>query len=59
MLKSGWHFLVPIVFLVFALIYPEILLLTPEKAAVVSTGILMVLALIFGLPRQARRPRAT
>ena len=22
-LKSGWHFLVPIVFLVFALIYPE------------------------------------
>ena len=37
-LKSGWHFLVPIVFLVFALIYPEILLLTPEKAAVVSTA---------------------
>ena len=47
-LKSGWHFVVPIVFLVVALIYPEILLLTPEKAAVVSTGILMVLALIFG-----------
>ena len=47
-LKSGWHFLVPIIFLVVALIYPEIFLLTPEKAAVVSTAILMVLTLIFG-----------
>ena len=47
-LKSGWHFLVPIVFLVFALIYPDITRLTPEKAAVVATAILMVLAMIFG-----------
>ena len=47
-LKSGWHFLVPIVFLVYALMYPDITLLTPEKAAIVSTGILMVLAMIFG-----------
>ena len=47
-LKSGWHFLVPILFLVFALMYPDITLLTPEKAAIVSTGILMVLAMIFG-----------
>ena len=47
-LKSGWHFLVPIVFLVFALMYPDVTLLTPEKAAIVSTAILMVLALIFG-----------
>jgi len=46
--KSGWHFLVPIAFLVFALMYPDITLLTPEKAAIVSTAILMVLALIFG-----------
>ena len=46
--KSGWHFLVPIAFLVFALMYPDITLLTPEKAAVVSTAILMVLAMIFG-----------
>ena len=53
-LKSGWHFLVPIIFLVFALIYPEILLLTPEKAAVVSTGILMVLTLTFGY--RGKRP---
>ena len=47
-LKSGWHFLIPIVFLVFALIYPEIFLLTPEKAAIVATGLLMVLTFLFG-----------
>ncbi len=46
--KSGWHFLIPIGFLVMALIYPEVLRLTPEKAAIVSTGLLMVLALVFG-----------
>ena len=47
-LRSGWHFLVPIAFLVFALIYPEIFRLTPEKAAIVATALLMVFALIFG-----------
>ena len=47
-LKSGWYFLVPIVFLVFALMYPDVTRLTPEKAAIVSTGILIVLAMIFG-----------
>ena len=54
-LKSGWHFLVPIVFLVVALIYPEYLLLrTPEKAAIVSTVMLMVLTFIFGY--RGKRP---
>jgi len=47
-LRSGWHFLIPIFFLVVALIYPEIFLLTPEKAAIVSTAMLMVLTLVFG-----------
>ncbi|HET9717218.1 MAG TPA: TRAP transporter fused permease subunit [Pseudolabrys sp.] len=47
-LKAGWHFLVPIAFLVFALMYPDITRLTPEKAAIVSTGLLMLLAMIFG-----------
>ena len=56
-LKSGWHFLVPIIFLVFALIYPEILLLTPEKAAVVSTVILMALTLTFGYRGKRPTPR--
>jgi TRAP transporter 4TM/12TM fusion protein len=53
-MKSGWHFLVPIVFLVLALIYPEIFLLTPEKAAIVSTAILMVLTLFLGY--RGKRP---
>ncbi len=53
-MKSGWHFLVPIVFLVVALIYPEIFRLTPEKAAIVSTAILMVLTFIFGY--RGKRP---
>jgi TRAP transporter 4TM/12TM fusion protein len=53
-IKSGWHFLVPIAFLVIALIYPEILLLTPEKAAIVSTFILMALTLVFGY--RGKRP---
>jgi TRAP transporter 4TM/12TM fusion protein len=47
-LKSGWHFLVPIAFLIFALMYPELSNLTPEKAAIYSTAILIVLAMIFG-----------
>jgi TRAP transporter 4TM/12TM fusion protein len=52
--KSGWHFLVPILFLVLALIYPEIFLLTPEKAAIVATIILMVLTLFLGY--RGKRP---
>jgi TRAP transporter 4TM/12TM fusion protein len=47
-LKSGWHFLVPIAFLVFALMYPELSNLTPEKAAIYATAILIMLAMIFG-----------
>jgi TRAP-type uncharacterized transport system fused permease subunit len=46
--RSGWHFLIPIGFLVAALIYPEIFRLTPEKVAIVSTAMLMVLSLVFG-----------
>ena len=53
-LKSGWHFLIPIVFLVVALIYPEIFRLTPEKAAIVSTAMLMLLTVVFGY--RGRRP---
>ena len=48
MFRSGWHFLVPIAFLVYSLMYPEITRLTPEKTAIVATVILMVLTLIFG-----------
>lgn len=47
-LKAGWHFLVPIAFLVIALMYPEKLVLTPEKAAVIATLMLVVFALMRG-----------
>lgn len=47
-MKSGWHFLVPIAFLVYSLIYPEHTRLTPEKTAIVCTLMIMVLAYIFG-----------
>lgn len=46
--RSGWHFLVPIAFLVAALIYPEVFRLTPEKVAIVCTGMLMLFSLVFG-----------
>ena len=54
-LKSGWHFLVPIFFLVIALIYPEVLLLTPEKAAVAATAHPDRVRADLRLSRQARR----
>jgi TRAP transporter 4TM/12TM fusion protein len=47
-LRSGWHFVVPILFLVYALMYPEHLRLTPEKAAIISTAMLMLLSYTFG-----------
>ncbi|MBO0766544.1 MAG: TRAP transporter large permease subunit, partial [Hyphomicrobiaceae bacterium] len=46
--KSGWHFLVPIAFLIAALIYPEVFGLRPEKVAIVATVMLMLFALVFG-----------
>jgi TRAP transporter 4TM/12TM fusion protein len=47
-LRSGWHFLVPITFLIAALIYPEVFQLTPEKVAIVATGMLLLFSLVFG-----------
>ncbi len=49
-LASGWHFLIPIAFLIYALIYPGVVAFTatPEKTAIVCTGLLMVLSTIIG-----------
>src|SRR5262249_41681967 len=49
-MKAGWHFLIPIAFLIFALIYPGVfpLTATAEKTAIASTGLLILLALVFG-----------
>jgi TRAP-type uncharacterized transport system fused permease subunit len=53
-MKSGWHFLLPIAFLVYSLLYPEHTRLTPEKTAIVCTVMIMVLTSIFGY--RGRRP---
>jgi TRAP transporter 4TM/12TM fusion protein len=47
-LKSGWHFSIPIAFLVATLAYPEVFQIPIERAAIYATGILIVLCLIFG-----------
>lgn len=47
-MRSGWHFLLPIIFLVFSLMYPEYTRLTPEKTAIVCTLIIMVCTYLFG-----------
>lgn len=52
--RSGWHFLLPIMFLVFSLLYPEYTRLTPEKTAIVCTLMIMVLTYLFGY--RGKRP---
>jgi len=53
-MRSGWHFLIPIFFLVFSLMYPEYTRLTPEKTAIVCTLMIMVLTWVFGY--RGRKP---
>jgi TRAP transporter 4TM/12TM fusion protein len=47
-IKSGWHFPIPMVFLVATIAYPEIFQIPIERAAVYATGILIVLSMLFG-----------
>jgi TRAP transporter 4TM/12TM fusion protein len=47
-IKSGWHFPIPIAFLIITIAYPEIFQIPIERAAVYSTGILIALCLVFG-----------
>ena len=47
-LKSGWHFPLPIVFLISTLIWPEFFQIPIERAAIYATGMLIVLSLAFG-----------
>jgi TRAP transporter 4TM/12TM fusion protein len=46
--KSGWHFPIPIAFLISTLIWPEFFQIPIERAAVYSTAMLVVLCLTFG-----------
>ena len=47
-ITSGWHFPIPIAFLIITIAYPDIFQIPIERAAVYSTGILIVLSLVFG-----------
>jgi hypothetical protein len=57
--RSGWHFLLPIAFLVFSRLYPEYTRLTPEKTAIVCTLMIVVLTYIFGYRRKKPTMRET
>jgi TRAP transporter 4TM/12TM fusion protein len=46
--RAGWHFLIPIAYLIATLAYPEIFQVPIERAAVYATGILIVLCLVVG-----------
>ena len=56
-LKSGWHFPIPISFLIATLIWPEFFQIPIERAAVYSTGILIVFSLAFGYRGNRISPR--
>ena len=47
-LKSGWHFPIPIVFLIATLAWPEFFSIPIERAAVYTSVMIAVLALAFG-----------
>src|SRR5690606_28480056 len=47
-LTSGWHFAIPIAFLIATLAWPEFFQIPIERAAVYATGLLIVLSLAFG-----------
>jgi TRAP transporter 4TM/12TM fusion protein len=47
-LRSGWHFPIPIAFLIATLLYPEIFQLPIERAAVYTTGLLILFSMVFG-----------
>ncbi len=56
-LKSGWHFPIPLAYLVITIAYPEIFQIPIERAAVYATAILILLSMIFGYRGQRVSPR--
>ena len=47
-LKAGWHFPIPIAYLIITIAYPDVFQVPIERAAVYSTGILIGLCLFVG-----------
>ena len=56
-LKSGWHFPIPLIFLVVTIAYPEVFQIPIERAAVFATGLLIVLSMVFGYRGKRVTPR--
>ena len=56
-LISGWHFPIPIAFLIATLIWPEYFQIPIERAAIYSTGLLIVFSLAFGYRGARVTPR--
>ena len=55
--KSGWHFPIPLIFLIVTIAYPEVFQIPIERAAVYSTVILIVLSMAFGYRGHRVSPR--
>jgi len=55
-LKSGWHFPIPLIFLVVTIAYPDVFQISIERSAVYATGILIVLSMTFGYRGQRVSP---
>jgi TRAP transporter 4TM/12TM fusion protein len=55
--RSGWHFPIPIAFLVITIAYPDVFQISIERAAIYSTAILIVLSMTFGYRGSRVTPR--
>lgn len=55
--KSGWHFPIPIAYLIATLIWPEYFQIPIERAAIYATAMLVVLSLTFGYRGNRVSPR--
>jgi len=47
-LRSGWHFPIPIAFLISTLVWPEFFQIPIERAAIYATAMLILLSTVFG-----------
>lgn len=56
-LRSGWHFPIPIAFLIATLAWPQVFRIPIERAAIYSTAMLVVLSLTFGYRGRRVTPR--
>jgi TRAP transporter 4TM/12TM fusion protein len=55
--KSGWHFPIPILFLIATLLWPEFFQIPIERAAIYSTAMLILFSLAFGYRGTRVTPR--